>query len=142
MINIPEDIFFDLTLEAGSVYYYFDPRLKKTEEPHYFVVLSKSERIILVCATSQFEKRKKWVERCNLQASTLVIIAPDKNNGLKRDSLFDCNYYFEETRASLKQKHKNKPIRLKGRVSCGDLARLISAMKKSRLIPKEIKDLL
>jgi hypothetical protein len=142
MIQIPEDVFFQITLKTGSVYYYFNPELKKTEEPHYFVVLAKTERIILVCATSQFKKRIEWAKRRKISLDTLVSVNPDKDNGLKKPSLFDCNFHFEETESSLKQKHREKPIKIKGSVSDNDLKKMINAVKKSPLIPSEIKDLL
>lgn len=140
MIDFPFDVFVRTTLGIGIVYYYQSDYLIHSEESHYFVVLAHSDSTFhVVCATSQIEKRKEFVRIRRLPAQTLVEVAPTPENGLKKQSLFDCNFLYEETLLSLKRKHDRKPMQVRGCMSDATVQLLINGVTISPLVTKEKK---
>jgi len=144
MVDIPEEVFFGVTLKTGTVYYFQSEKLIGTDTPHYFVVLSKNptEMIILVCATTQIVKRKKFIRISNLPSKTLVTITPADCSIFSKDTLFDCNSIVEHSKSSLLEKYGTKKLRMKGEIPSSILSQLIKGVKISPLVPEEIKDLI
>ncbi|MDD5341800.1 MAG: hypothetical protein PHI73_00465 [Patescibacteria group bacterium] len=99
-MDIPPHIHILSTIKTGSVYYFEEEQLKSTE-PHYFIVLNKNPRsdefLILVCASSQVEKRKSIIRRLKLPSKTLVIVKPAQYSIFCLDTVIDCNSVFEKT---------------------------------------------
>ena len=141
MIEISPEVFVGGSLKVGTIYYFSSEALNTTE-PHYFVVLNASQRVILACATTKFETAERFVKKNGFPDETLVKISPDSKNGLKKESLFNCNNFFEETAASLMKKYQLKNLKIKGVVSQSDLEKLLNGIKKSLMISNEIKNLL
>ncbi len=140
MINIPFDVLLSTTLGIGTVYYYQSDHLINSEESHYFVVLAHSDSTFhVVCATSQIEKRKNFVRIRQLPIQTLVEVDPTPENGLRKLSLFDCNSLYEETLNSLKRKHEQQPIQVRGCMSQATVRLLINGVKVSPLVAREKK---
>ncbi len=140
MIQIPFDVLFGATLGIGTVYYYQSDHLINTKESHYFVVLAHSDSTFhVVCATSQIQKRRDFVRIRQLPIQTLVEVTPTSENGLRKVSLFDCNYLYEETLNSLKRKHEQQPIQVRGCMSQSTVQLLINGVKVSPLIAREKK---
>lgn len=105
MIHIPAEITIQSTLQRGAVYYFAEPSFEIAHQSHFFVVLNERPvedvAIILVCATSQVEKKRKFVESRNLPASTLVEVMPGKYKHFNLPTAFNCNDPLEKTRESL-----------------------------------------
>ncbi|TSC99981.1 MAG: hypothetical protein Greene101449_421 [Candidatus Peregrinibacteria bacterium Greene1014_49] len=140
MIDIPFDVLIQQTCEVGAVYYYKSDHLINTDESHYFVVLAKTDSTFhVVCATTQIEKRKAFVTQRKIPLETLVEITPTKENGLKKLSMVDCNRLFEETLHSLKRKHEQQPILLRGCMNKETVALLINGVMASPLVEREKK---
>lgn len=99
MLNISPQDNLKLTFKPGSVFYFYTDSLVKTAEPHYFTIVALNNKKVafLVCATTQHEKRIRHAERTETPMSTLVFVNPDKQNGLTKESLFDCNSFHEHT---------------------------------------------
>ena len=87
-------------IQAGSVYYFEEENLSSSE-PHYFVVLNKCPRteelLILVCASSQVEKRKQIAKKLGFPSETLVSISPSDYCLFTKETVIDCNRAFEKT---------------------------------------------
>ena len=77
-MDIPAHIRLLASIRTGSVYYFQEESLSSIE-PHYFVVLNKNPRteefLVLVCASSKIEKRKRAMEKFHFPAETLVFIS-------------------------------------------------------------------
>jgi len=95
------------TIETGSVYYFKEKGISSTE-PHYFIVLNKNPRteefLMLVCASSQVEKRKRIIKFLGFPEKTLVVVSPSEYPTFTKDSVTDCNRIFEKTIQSLIEK--------------------------------------
>jgi hypothetical protein len=85
-----------LNFDPGQVYYFVNPEIG-TPEPHYHICLEQAGGgvLFMVCCTSQFEKRRQYIERTGLPMTTLVWMSPDENNKFKKDTYVDCNSCFE-----------------------------------------------
>ena len=102
------------TIETGSVYYFEEESLS-SDEPHYFIVLNKNPRteefLMLVCASSQVEKRKRIAKFLRFSEKTLVVVTPSEYPTFKKDSVIDCNRIFEKTIQSLVEKLEKKQLK-------------------------------
>jgi hypothetical protein len=85
------DLKLRLTLREGSVYYFAERHLT-SPEPHYFVVVNSDplaqQVLLLSIITSKVEDVKLRRKAC---PETLVEIAPDTFDVLKKPSIVDCN---------------------------------------------------
>jgi len=85
------DLKLRLTLREGSVYYFAERHLT-SPEPHYFVVVNydplAQQVLLLSIITSKVEDVKLRRKAC---PETLVEIAPDTFDVLKKPSIVDCN---------------------------------------------------
>ena len=92
------------SIKTGSVYYFEEEKLSSTE-PHYFIVLNKNPRteeiLILVCASSQVEKRQQIAQKLGFSNETLVVVSPSDYSLFIKDTIIDCNNAFEKTAQSL-----------------------------------------
>ena len=106
-MDIPARVRILAAIQTGSVYYFQEETLSSAES-HYFVVLNKDPRseeiLILVCASSQIDKRRRIVEKLGFPAETLVFISPSDYPLFTRDTVIDCNRAFEKTCQSLIEK--------------------------------------
>lgn len=82
--------------DPGQVYYFVNPQIPSLE-PHYHICLEQAGGgvLFMACCTSQFDKRKLYIERTGLPMTTLVYMPPDVDNGFKKDTYVDCNRCFE-----------------------------------------------
>ena len=85
------DLKLRLTLREGSVYYFAERHLT-SPEPHYFIVVNSDplaqQVLLLSVVTSRMEYVKLRRKAC---PETLVEIAPDVFDVLKKPSIVDCN---------------------------------------------------
>lgn len=103
------------TIETGSVYYFEEEELS-SDEPHYFIVLNRDPRnediLILACASSQVDKRKRITKLLGHPEKTLVVVSPSEYPAFKKDSVVDCNRIFEKTIESLEDKLEKKQLKV------------------------------
>ena len=116
-MDIPADVHIHSTLQSGCVYYYEENSPEfLSAEPHYFVVLNKDPitdaLLILVCASSQIQKRKNWVEDMGYPEETLVFISPDHYQGFSKDTVIDCNTIFQKTIDDIIEKRRETKLRV------------------------------
>jgi hypothetical protein len=85
------DLTLRLTLREGSIYYFAERHLT-SPEPHYFIVVNSDPLaqhvLVLSVVTSQVESVKLRRKAC---PETLVELAPDVFDLLKKPSIVDCN---------------------------------------------------
>lgn len=107
MIEISPEIKIQTTLCKGAVYYFVEPSFTSTNEGHFFVVINETPQtdssIILVCATSQIQKKKKFVESRGLPPETLVEVVVGQYKHFQVPTVFNCNDPLEKTKESLIQ---------------------------------------
>lgn len=145
-MDIPPKIHILATIKTGSVYYFSDEKLT-SNEPHYFIVLNQSpssdEFLILVCASSQIEKRKRIIKQLKLPEKTLVFIFPSECPIFSKKTVIDCNQVFEKTSQTLIEKLKQKNLKV-----CTDvipnkiIQKLIQGILASPQVSRKIKQML
>jgi len=113
MIDIPANVHILTTIKRGTVYYFREENFSSVE-PHYFVVLNKNPSnnsvIILVCATSQIEKRKRRAQILNFPIETLVEVSPSDFSLFSKNTIFDCNCVIEKNVQSIIDKLSKKQL--------------------------------
>jgi len=114
-MDIPACIQILASIRTGSVYY-FEEESFPSREPHYFIVLNKNPRtdslLILVCASSQVEKRKEIAKRLGFSPETLVVISPSDFSLFKKQTIIDCNRALEKTSQSLIEKLEQGKLKI------------------------------
>lgn len=145
-MDIPADIQILATIKTGSVFYFEEESLSSSE-PHFFVVLNKNPRteefLILVCASSQVEKRKEIGKKLGFPTETLVIISPSEYKLFKKQTVIDCNRAFEKTSQSLIEKLKNEKLRVCTEMMSDEIVgKLVRGVLASSQISEHIQDLL
>lgn len=77
-MKLPTELFLS-NISSKMVYYFKSDKLNSTI-PHYFVclVVDNNEMVLLSCCTSQFEKRKKFIESRKLPHSIFGMDKTDK----------------------------------------------------------------
>lgn len=114
-MEISADIRILATIQTGSVYYFVEESIS-SKGPHFFVVLNRNPRteecLILVCASSQVEKRKNIAEKLGFPPETLVSISPVEYPLFTKLTIIDCNRAFEKTSQSLVDKLQSGKLRV------------------------------
>ena len=113
MISIPPKVRILATIKAGSVYYFKEEKLSSTE-PHFFVVLNKSPKteafLVLLCASSQVEKRKARAQKLGFLPETLVFVSPSEYRFFNKETVIDCNAVFEKTTQAVIEKLEHSKL--------------------------------
>jgi hypothetical protein len=108
-MDISAEIQILATIQTGSVFYFEEEELNTTNA-HFFVVLNKDPRteelLILLCASSQVEKRIQIAQKLGFPPETLVFVSPAECILFTKDTVIDCNRVFEKTPQSLINKLK------------------------------------
>ena len=127
------------TLRVGVVYKITAPELITTEQPHYFVVvaISDSDNYMLL-STSQLQSKIKYLTKRGYDLDTLAYISPNKQNGLTKDSYFNCNDSFTITKRQLIEKVRQGNLLVAGKLSLDEYNKLVYSMNLSYVndIPK------
>ncbi|OGG36768.1 hypothetical protein A2110_00995 [Candidatus Jorgensenbacteria bacterium GWA1_54_12] len=114
-MEIPASVRILATIQTGSVFYFEEEQLSSTE-PHYFIVLNKDPRteefVILLCASSQIEKRQRIAQSLGFPPKTLVVITTKEYPLFTKETVVDCNKAFEKTTQSLVEKLENRKFRV------------------------------
>lgn len=145
-MDIPSKIRILATIKAGLVYYFEEEEIS-SDEPHYFVVLNQKPRteefLILVCASSQIEKRQQIAQRLGFPSETQVIILPSEYSIFSKDTMIDCNRVFEKTSQTLTEKLEQNKLKVCTEIMPdGILKKLIGGVLASSQISEKIKKML
>jgi len=145
-MDIPPNVRILVTIKTGSVYYFEEEELS-SDEPHYFVVLNQNPRteefLILVCASSQVEKRKQIAQRLGFPSETQVIISPSEYPLFSKDTIIDCNRVFEKTSQTLIEKLEQNKLKVCAEMMPdGILQKLVGGVLVSSQISEKIKKML
>ena len=145
-MEIPSHIRILAGIKAGSVFYFEEEQLSSTE-PHYFIVLNKNPRteefLILVCASSQVEKRKQVAKRLGFPDETLIVISPSEYALFSKETVIDCNRAFEKTPQSLIDKLEQGKLKVCAELMPDDIVkRLVNGVLTSTQIAEKIQKLL
>ncbi len=143
MVHVSGDV-FGSTIQPGKIYYFKSEQLTHTSEPHYFIAIAmpNDDIVIFSVLTSQFEKRKRFIELNNFPFSTLVWIKPDDENELKKNSYVDCNTVFKYSKEKLIQMYKENEITFIGHVLDSKFEEIKQGILDSPLITREVKNML
>jgi len=102
-------------IKIGSVYYFQEERFS-SGEPHYFTVLNKNPRtdelLMLVCASSKVDKRRRIAKSLGFSEKTLVVVLPSEYSIFKEETVIDCNNIFEKTIQSLVDKQEKGELKI------------------------------
>lgn len=140
MIDIPANVQILATIKRGTVYYLKDENFS-SNEPHFFVVLNKNPRdntiLILACATSQIEKRKKNAQKLNFPPETLIEVSPSDFNLFSKNTLFDCNCVVERNMQSIIDKLSKKELKI---CSAEMPEKIISSLVSGVLLSSQVSE--
>jgi hypothetical protein len=145
-MDIPPNVRILATIRTGSVYYFEEEELL-SDEPHYFVVLNQNPRteefLILVCASSQIEKRRQIMQRLGFPQETLVFVSPSEYPIFSKDTVIDCNRVFEKTSQTLIEKLDQNKLKVCTEIMPDTiLQKLIRGILASTQISEKIKRML
>ena len=145
-MDVPARVRILATIQTGSVYYFEEERLA-SNEPHYFVVLNKDPRteelLILVCASSQVEKRQQIIQKLGFPQETLVLISHAEYSLFTKDTVIDCNRAFEKTPQSLIEKLEQDKLKVCAQIMSEDIIKkLIRGVLASSQVSEKIQRLL
>jgi len=145
MVNMTARVRILGGVQTGAVYYFEEEQLT-SPKPHYFIVLNKNPRteevLILVCASSQVEKRKQISKRLKFPAETLVIISPSECPLFTKETVVDCNSVFEKNVQSLVDKLEQGKLKICTELMPGQIIdKLVKGIIASTKIAENIKNL-
>lgn len=130
-------------IEAGSVYYYNDPRLRATY-PHFCIVVnidpSKDTVILLVHASHKINKVRERRNDC--PEETLVEISPIQYSGFDKKSIIDCNEILKIDIEVLASKLDQRKLEIKPLMGLRLVRMLRKGLIASNQISPHIKALL
>lgn len=141
MSIVAKKLFAD-NIQVGQIYYLKKHKLI-TSEPHYFIVVGKSdtELVLFSCFTSNFESRRRYIELKKLPFTTLVQVKHNKENNLKQESYVDCNSVYDHPIGDLYDLNKKGLMTLVGNLNDGKLEEIKVGIAESPLVPGELKDI-
>ncbi len=145
-MRIPARIRILMGVKTGSVYYFEEESLS-SDEPHYFIVLNKNPRtdeiLILVCASSQVEKRRQIIKKLDFPEETLVAVSPSEYQLFTKETVVDCNRVFEKSAQSLIEKLEQNELKpCRESMSEEIIQRLIKGVSASNQVSGNVKKML
>jgi len=145
-MDIPARVRILGAIQTGSVFYFEEETITSTE-PHYFVVLNKNPRteevLVLVCASSQVDKRKQAIQRLGFPQETLVFVSPTEYVLFKKDTVIDCNRAYERTPQSLIEKLEQGKLKVCTEIMAETIVQqLLQGVMASPQVAERVKQLL
>jgi hypothetical protein len=142
MVPLPKEV-FKRGLAVGNIYLLNKHKLKNTSLPHLFIVVGMNDDAVILfsCCTTQFEKRRKYIELTGLPLSTLVYIKKDAINKLDEPTYVDCNKIHPYTLEELHKYSNDGDLRLIGNLNDGKLEELKTGINDSPNVEGEYKDI-
>jgi len=143
MISLPKEV-FKSGLAAGNIYLIEKHKLKNTPLPHLFIVagMNDDEVVLFSCCTTQFEKRRRFIELNGLPLSTLVYIKPDNVNKLNKPTYVDCNKLHPYTIDELHKLSNDDNMSLIGYLNNGKIEEIKTGINDSPNVEGEYKDII
>lgn len=144
-MKVPTDVIISISLKPGAVFLYSDDDFP--DKKHFFVVLNKeisdnTSDLVLVCATSQVQARKQFIQSRNLGLETLVVVEDSDCDFLNKQSAFDCNSAMLRPIAYLKSKLDEDEVPTVQQVDTQLLSKLQNGVLKSRMVSEKIKKII
>jgi hypothetical protein len=142
-VRLPIDVFLK-SIEEKKVYFFSTEKIN-TPAPHFFICVRRTNNDLLIftCCTSQFEKRRRFIESRGLPFETLVYIKPkDDGNPFDRDTYVDCNDCEIFTLEELAEKYKTGGVEFSGEISDVYYEQILIGLHASPLIDEETKELI
>lgn len=140
-VNLSE--FYFSNISSGDILYFSNDMIDN-EEPHPHIVILKddTQKYLFTICTSKVEKTKIIFEKLNKPFETLVIVNPNTNNGLTKETAINCNNCFSLSENVLKYKHQNNLLSHKGKLEPHYFSQIIKGLLFSDEIEEEIKDMI
>lgn len=139
-MRLPLDLFV-ASIESRKIYLFSSEKINDPTS-HYFVCIKRTNQdlIILSCCTSQYEKRKQFLDLQQLPYDTLVWISPkDDENPFSKDTFVDCNSLTTHTVKEFSEMYEAHKIDLKGELDENHFHQIINGLNVSPLIDEETK---
>lgn len=145
-MHIPPKIHLLSTIQTGVVYYLAE-EFETSTEPHFFVLLNKEPRtdecLLLVCASSQVEKRKQIRQKLGFPSETLVFISPTEFPLFTKDTVIDCNSVFEKNTHFLIERMEQDKLKICSEIMPNLIVeKLIQGVLASSQVTRRIKKML
>src|ERR1035437_883190 len=140
MVSLPKEV-FEKGVEIGNIYLLKKHKLKNTNQPHLFIVVGRKDDgvVLFSCCTTQFEKRRRYIELAGLPLSTLVYIKPDNKNNLDEKTYVDCNRVIPHTIDELHCLSEEENMSLIGTLNGGKLEEIKTGINDSPNVEGEYK---
>ena len=136
-------ILLEQVVERRKIFKFKNSRLH-SKEPHYHIVIhndKEKKSYIFACSTTQYEKRKRYIELEGLPETTLIWIKPSENNGLTKNSYIDCNSVFVISDDEFYQKYSEGGLSLEGELEEGYFYQICKGIADSPKNSNEIREL-
>ncbi len=131
-MQFPPEFVLSKSLKVGVVYKMKAPELIETSIWHYFVVVAQcDDDSYLIVSTTQLENRMEYLNKRGYDLDTLAYISPNSDNGLTKDSYFDCNSYHTLSKDNLISKIEESELCIEGQFSEEEYSKIIDAIKLS-----------
>ncbi len=129
--------------KIGGIYRFINDKIDSDEpHPHICISIENDEVVLLLCGTSQWETKLKHFEYSNTNPITLVRVKPSEENDLTKDTYLNCNEPQEHSISGLYQSFNSIAFKTQGGISESELLQIATAIKASRLIDDETKELI
>jgi len=131
------------TIEQGAIYL--------TEIPlvigeHFFIVLNKNPQkdgFALLTPGTTRQTPINFIKLRNIDPATVVLVPEidGQNYGLSKDTFFNCNSHYQHSLNGLSELGDSGKLKYKGRILTKYLDLMVIGIKKSPLVPRNIKNL-
>jgi len=143
MVELPLPLLVD-SLTPFNVCFFKDTAFPEDSSGHYYIVINKDhDRLLLVWIFSDWKSRQdRYLDQRD--ANCIVQVTKEEFDFLKYESGIDCNHYAYLTKEQLIQRiHPECKFEIiKRDIPQKIKQEIISAMKRSRIVPKTIRRLL
>lgn len=143
MILLPTKLFVN-ELKIGNIYLFIKHKLKSTEEPHYFIVMGKSdgELVLFSCCTKRLETILRHNKISGTSNDTIVEIKPDENNKLPKDTYINCNSVIPHTIDELYSLSQKGHMKYQGCINQNQIVKIQKGINISKQVVGEFKDII
>ena len=143
MISIPKK-FFAKEIKIGNVYLLIKHKLTNTREPHYHIVMGKSdnELVLFSCCTKKLETILKHIKHADLPPSTVVEIRPDNNNKLPKNTYINCNNLIPYTIDELYDLSEKGHLKYHSNIPDEKIKEIMTGINDSPNVVGEFKDII
>lgn len=142
MIFLPKGLFAG-GLKIGNVYLFVKHKLSSTKDPHYFIIIGKSdgEVILFSCCTKRLETILRLNKINGISNDTIVEIKPDGNNKLPKDTYINCNNVIAHTTDELYDLSQKGHLVFQGTITPKQINEIKAGIDKSPVVEREYKDI-